>query len=121
MVAGLVRQGVRGLEELGILTVSAEEALAPDKQLHKRYTLHNVSHMLGIDVHDCAKARQEEYKFGSLKPGMVFTVEPWYYNHETGISVFTEDVVLVTEDGAEVLSAGLPRTPAELERMVSRP
>ena len=43
-----------------------------------------------------------------LEPGMVFTVEPWYYNHETGISVFTEDVVVVTEDGVEVLSASLP-------------
>lgn len=53
-----------------------------------------------------------------LRPGMVFTVEPWYYNHEIGISVFTEDVVLVTEDGVEVLTAGLPRTPAELERLV---
>jgi Xaa-Pro aminopeptidase len=55
-----------------------------------------------------------------LRPGMVFTVEPWYYNHDTGISVFTEDVVLVTENGAEVLTSGLPRTPDELERMVGR-
>lgn len=53
-----------------------------------------------------------------LRPGMVFTVEPWYYNHETGISVFTEDEVRVTADGVELLTAGLPRTPEELERMV---
>lgn len=53
-----------------------------------------------------------------LAPGMVFTVEPWYYNRDTGISVFTEDVILVTETGAEILSSGLPRTPDELERMV---
>ncbi|MFQ5537944.1 MAG: aminopeptidase P N-terminal domain-containing protein [Gemmatimonadota bacterium] len=53
-----------------------------------------------------------------LRPGMVFTVEPWYYNHARGISVFIEDVVLVTEDGAEVLTAGLPRSPGELEGMV---
>ena len=53
-----------------------------------------------------------------LAPGMVFTVEPWYYNHDRGISVFTEDEVLVTEDGAELLTAGLPRRLAELERMV---
>lgn len=57
-----------------------------------------------------------------LAPGMVFTVEPWYYNHDRGISVFTEDEVLVTEDGAELLTTGLPRRLAELERMVgSRP
>jgi Xaa-Pro aminopeptidase len=53
-----------------------------------------------------------------LRPGMVFTVEPWYYNHEEGISVFTEDVILVTEDGAELLSSGLPRTAPELEQLV---
>ena len=53
-----------------------------------------------------------------LAPGMVFTVEPWYYNHDLGISVFTEDIILVTEDGAEVLTAGLPRTPEALEQMV---
>jgi len=53
-----------------------------------------------------------------LGPGMVFTVEPWYYNHETGISVFTEDDVVVTADGVEVLTSRLPRTPEELERMV---
>ena len=53
-----------------------------------------------------------------LAPGMIFTVEPWYYNHEREISVFTEDVILVTEDGAEVLTAGLPRSPEALEAMV---
>lgn len=53
-----------------------------------------------------------------LEAGMVFTVEPWYYNHVEQISVFTEDVVVVTSNGVEVLSASLPRTPAELEAMV---
>lgn len=53
-----------------------------------------------------------------LTPGMVFTVEPFYYNHETGISVFIEDVVLVTEDGVENLTEGLPRKPEELEKLM---
>lgn len=53
-----------------------------------------------------------------LEPGMVFTVEPWYYNRDLGIAVFTEDVVRVTETGAEVLTRGLPRTPEDLERLV---
>lgn len=54
----------------------------------------------------------------ALQPGMIFTVEPWYYNHDEQISVFTEDVILVTEDGCEVLSKGLGRTPAELEELM---
>ena len=52
-----------------------------------------------------------------LEPGMIFTVEPWYYNHDDGISVFIEDDVLVTEDGHENLTRALPRSPAELEAM----
>jgi Xaa-Pro aminopeptidase len=55
-----------------------------------------------------------------LQPGMVFTVEPWYYNHDIDISVFVEDVVLVTNAGAEVLTRALPRLPEELESMVGR-
>ena len=54
----------------------------------------------------------------TLKPGMIFTVEPWYYNHDEGISVFTEDVILVTEIGNEVLSKDLPRTPEGLEKLM---
>lgn len=53
-----------------------------------------------------------------LQPGMIFTVEPWYYNHDEQISVFTEDVILVTEDGCEVLSKDLPRTPEDLEKLM---
>ncbi|MDH4065712.1 MAG: Xaa-Pro peptidase family protein, partial [Acidobacteriota bacterium] len=34
-----------------------------------------------------------------LAPGMVITVEPWYYNHDRGISVFTEDDILITAGG----------------------
>ena len=38
---------------------SPRSALRRDRQLHRRYTLHGVSHMLGIDVHDCANARDD--------------------------------------------------------------
>lgn len=54
----------------------------------------------------------------TLQPGMIFTVEPWYYNHDENISVFTEDMILITTDGCEVLSRDLPRTPEDLERMM---
>ena len=52
-----------------------------------------------------------------LEPGMVFTVEPWYYNHDDDIAVFVEDVVLVTADGHENLTAALPRDTRSLESM----
>jgi Xaa-Pro aminopeptidase len=114
-----------GLEELGVLPVSAEEALAEDRQLHRRYTLHGTSHMLGLDVHDCAQAREEEYRGGKLRPGHVLTVEPGLYfqpddltvpERWRGIGIRIEDDVLVTDDGCRVLSAALPGDADEIER-----
>jgi Xaa-Pro aminopeptidase len=116
-----------GLERLGILPVSAEEALRDDRMFYKRYSLHNVSHMLGLDVHDCAAARAETYKFGKLEAGMVLTVEPGLYfqlddltvpERYRGIGVRIEDDVVITADGCEVLSADIPRTVADVERWV---
>ena len=69
-------------------------------------------HHLGLSTGDPNLAT------AALKPGMVFTVEPWYYNHDENISVFTEDMILITEDGCEVLSADLPRTPENLEELM---
>ena len=53
-----------------------------------------------------------------LAPGMVITVEPWYYNHDRGISVFTEDVILITLDGRENLTGHVARTPTGLEALM---
>ncbi|MDQ2872476.1 MAG: aminopeptidase P family protein [Candidatus Eremiobacteraeota bacterium] len=106
-----------GLIKLGVLTMPLEEALDPQHQYYRRYTLHNVSHMLGIDVHDCAAARAETYRYGALKTGMVLTVEPGLYfqpddatvpERLRGIGVRIEDDVLVTESGCDNLSAILP-------------
>ncbi len=116
-----------GLIELGILRVSLEEALDPEKQFHKRYTLHNVSHMLGIDVHDCAQARAETYRYGKLREGMVLTVEPGLYfqpddatvpENFRGIGVRIEDDIVVTAGGRENLSGILPSQIDEVERWV---
>jgi Xaa-Pro aminopeptidase len=114
-----------GLEKLGILPTSAEEALREENQFYKRYSLHNVSHMLGLDVHDCAQARAENYKYGKLQPGMVLTVEPGLYFQlddltvpakYRGIGIRIEDDVVVTAKGFKNLSAGIPREVSEVER-----
>ncbi len=114
----------RRTAEWGILTVTAEEALDPEHQEHRRYMVHGTSHHLGLDVHDCAQARREMYHDGVLRPGMVFTIEPGLYfqpddltvpERFRGIGVRIEDNVLVTETGLEHLSAGIPRTADEVE------
>lgn len=118
----------QGLIDLGILKCSLEEALHPDKQYYKRYTLHNVSHMLGIDVHDCAKARTENYRYGKLREGMALTVEPGLYfqpddatvpERFRGIGVRIEDDVIVTREGYENLSSILPSAPEAVEAWIS--
>ena len=112
-----------GLYDLGIMKVDPETALRKDRQLHRRYTLHGTSHMLGIDVHDCANARNETY-WGTLETGYVLTVEPGLYfqmNDLTvpaeyrGIGVRIEDDILVTADGARNLSGALPREADDVE------
>ena len=113
-----------GLEDMGLLPVSAEEALSPDSKVYARWTLHATSHMLGMDVHDCAVARDEVYTKGTLAEGMVLTVEPGLYFQEDdllvpeemrGIGIRIEDDILVTADGSRNLSAALPREPAAVE------
>jgi Xaa-Pro aminopeptidase len=113
----------RGLYELGILKEEPEHALRKDRQLHRRYTLHGTSHMLGIDVHDCANARNEFY-LGELHEGYVLTVEPGLYfqpndltvpEEYRGIGVRIEDDVLVTAEGSRNLSAALPRAADDVE------
>ncbi len=118
----------KGLEELGVLPVSAEESMQPESGLHRRWTVHGVSHMLGMDVHDCAQARKDQYADGILAPGMVLTVEPGLYIHPDdelfpaefrGIGIRIEDDVLVTETGCRVLSKDLPSHPDEIEVWMS--
>jgi len=118
----------RKTAEWGLLPVSAEVALEPDHQEHRRYMVHGTSHHLGIDVHDCAQARRDLYLDGVLEAGMVFTIEPGLYfqpddltvpEEFRGIGVRIEDDVLVTESGCESLSAGIPRTADEVERWLA--
>jgi len=113
-----------GLADLGLLPCSAEEALARDSHVYKRWTLHGFGHMLGLDVHDCASARKENYRDGSLAEGYVLTVEPGlYFQPEDelvpaelrGIGIRIEDDILVTATGSRNLSAGLPRTADDVE------
>ncbi len=108
----------------GILTCSVEEALDEAHQYHRRYTLHGTSHMLGLDVHDCAAARSEVYRQGTLAAGVCLTVEPGLYfqpddltvpERYRGVGVRIEDDVLVTPTGRRNLSAALPAQADEVE------
>ena len=118
-----------GLRDLGLLPVSVEQALSPAGQQHRRFIVCGVGHHLGLDVHDCAHADFDDYQGADLVPGMVFTVEPGLYFHPAdvsvppelrGIGVRIEDDVLVTTEGIDVLSSGLPIDSAGLEAWTRR-
>ncbi|GAA0594893.1 aminopeptidase P family protein [Streptomyces crystallinus] len=115
------------LVEWGFIEGPAERAY--ELGLQRRFTMAGTGHMLGLDVHDCAHARNEEYVDGALEPGMVLTVEPGLYfqpddltvpEEWRGIGVRIEDDLLVTADGHENLSAGLPRSADEVEEWMAR-
>jgi Xaa-Pro aminopeptidase len=105
----------------------------------KTWATHGVSHWIGMDVHDVAIPRP-------LGPGMAFTIEPGIYIREAAlddlpktaanlafaekvrplvqkyknIGVRIEDSYLLTDSGLERLSAGVPRTIAEVEQFLKR-
>ncbi|MFC5828617.1 aminopeptidase P family protein [Nonomuraea insulae] len=114
----------RGLHDWGLLPVSVDEALSETGQHHRRYLICGIGHHLGLDVHDCAQSRHEAYQGARMAPGMVLTVEPGLYFHAhdrtvppelRGIGARIEDDLLVTRDGAEILSAALPIDATGLE------
>jgi Xaa-Pro aminopeptidase len=119
----------KGAAELGVLPVSVEDSLKPESGLHRRWQFHGSGHHLGIDVHDCAHARKEQYAEAVLEAGMILTVEPGFYiqpddtlfpEEYRGVGVRIEDDILVTESGAKILSNALPRHPDEVEAYMAK-
>jgi Xaa-Pro aminopeptidase len=75
--------------------------------------VHGVGHHLGIETHDPGDVHRP------LAPGAVVTIEPGVYLEDEGIGVRIEDDVLVTAGEPRVLSAGIPRDAAAVERWIA--
>ena len=127
-----IRSIAETLFDWGLLPEGVDVEATLDKetgQYHRRWMVHGTSHHLGLDVHDCARARDKDYMQGTLTPGMILTVEPGLYfkvddelipSELRGIGVRIEDDVLVTETGHENLSGFMPRSSSEVEDWIAR-
>lgn len=100
-----IKPGIK-IKELDIAARSFVE-----KAGYGEYYLHRTGHGIGLDVHELPNLHSvnEEY----LEEGMTFTVEPGIYVPGVG-GVRIEDNVLVTADGAEILS----RYPKDFNSMI---
>ena len=79
-----------------------------------QFFIHGIGHFLGLEAHDVGGEAP------TLAPGMVLTIEPGVYLPGEGIGIRIEDNYLITEGGAENLSASLPSDAQTIERLVAR-
>lgn len=120
---------VEGMVELGILKGEIDKLIEEEK--YKPYYMHRTGHWLGLDVHDVGVYQHGKDNPLILQPGQVLTVEPGIYivpgakpaeeqpqvdEKWMGIGIRIEDDVLVTEDGCEVLTKGVPKEVSDMER-----
>jgi len=123
-----------GMVRLGLLKGDPKRLIEEKK--FTQFYMHNLGHYLGIDVHDAGR-----YYFDgqsrAAEPGMVMTIEPGLYispdtknipegfNQDVpkkylGIGVRIEDDVLVTKNGARVLTDKVPKDAKEIEKLMAR-
>jgi Xaa-Pro aminopeptidase len=114
-----------GLVRLGLLKGRVPALIK--SQAYRQFYMHRTGHWLGMDVHDVG-----DYKVGDvwreLEPGMVLTIEPGLYiapgsrgvpKAFQGIGIRIEDDVVVTREGRQVLTGGVPKDPDEIERLMA--
>ncbi|MDA0666871.1 MAG: aminopeptidase P N-terminal domain-containing protein [Planctomycetota bacterium] len=111
-----------GLVSLGVVKTSVEEAMETGS--FRKWTIHNTSHWIGLDVHDCGAYRFDGVS-RPLEPGMVLTVEPGLYfspdddsipSELRGIGVRIEDDIHVTGGTPENLTVATPKAIADVEQ-----
>jgi Xaa-Pro aminopeptidase len=77
--------------------------------------IHGIGHHLGLEVHDAAPPTDVP-----LRAGAVITIEPGIYIPDEKIGIRIEDDVLITRTGSKVLSADIPRSAEDIEKLMGR-
>jgi Xaa-Pro aminopeptidase len=106
--------GGRGEESLN--RIAREYIIARGKEIGEDlapYILHGLGHYVGLQVHDVGSYGRP------LEAGMMITIEPGIYIAKENLGVRIEDVILVTEDGYEVISNDIPKTVKDVEAVIA--
>ncbi len=112
--ATAVRALTKGLVSLGLLEGRLPTLIKRGE--YRRFYMHRTGHWLGMDVHDVGDYRSGN-EWRRFQPGMALTVEPGLYirpgpgvaRRWRNIGIRIEDSVVVTKEGAYVLSDGAPK------------
>ena len=116
---------VGGLLDIGLLKGELNELIETEQ--YKRFYMHRSGHWLGMDVHDVGDYKIDN-KWRVHEPGMVVTIEPGIYiapdntnvdEKWRGIAVRIEDDVVVTKDGNEVITSGVPKARGQIEALMA--
>ncbi len=125
MVASYAKPGMT-IKELDRLTVDflAKECVKAGflkrEEDISEYFFHGVSHLIGLDTHDPYFAPLDRsYKDIPLEPGMVISNEPGLYMEDRGIGIRIEDDLLITQKGADCLTADIIKNPDQIELFLS--
>lgn len=79
-----------------------------------KYYFHGSGHYIGLYTHDVGDDN------APLEEDMMFTLEPGLYFDDLKLGIRIEDTLLVTKDGCEVLSGGIPKTVEEIEAFMGK-
>jgi len=120
-----VRAITLGLKRIGLLKGSLANLIRTGA--YRTFFMHRTGHWLGMDVHDVG-----DYKVGDewrvFEPGMVLTVEPGVYipagsrgvpKKFWNVGVRIEDDVVVTRNGCDLLTGGVPKEPDQIEALMA--
>ena len=73
----------------------------------------SLGHAVGMATHDFGGGS------GMMRPGLVFTIEPELRVPEEQIYIRLEDMIVITESGAQITSDFVPRSIAAVEKVIA--
>ncbi len=99
---------------LGLIKPAQVRKQDPDQPAVKKYFMHGLGHVIGLDVHDVG------FMHEPFAPGWVLTVEPGLYIPEEGFGIRLENTIVVTKDGPTDLMQDIPLEADEIEELMAR-